>query len=521
MASPFLIFLAGTVAYALFRLSRVGRRPKGCPPGPPTLPILGNLHQIPKKNAHVQFKKWADEYGPIYSLILGTIVTIRSGIYSSRPEAYISSRASDGCRMVLMEYGNQWRRIRKFFHAFLQLKAIKAYVPCLELESTSVMADLLDKPQLIFHHIRRYTNSVSTQLVYEFRTPRIDDPKLLLMYDTMEKFGDVTGAGAAALLDVFPVLRYLPPGIRPLYNHALSIRKASLDLAGDLWFEAKRKVREGTAKPCFCVGLADAQAKEDVDDMGLAMTASTGLEAASDTTACILSGFIQAMVIYRDAQKKAQKAVDRVCGDRFPTMADMDNPEAQYIRACVKEILRWMPTATLGVPHAVIRADEYMGYRIPKGASVVLSIWGIHKDEKRYKNPRAFDPSRYMDDTTTSSESALGPDPTKRDHFGFGAGHRICEGMHVVDRTLFLFISRPVWAFDLSPAKDADGNDIIPNQDDLIGNFLRQPRPFPLGVKPRSESRAAAVRQAWKDAQELLDQDQQWKETPEGMPFTL
>ncbi|KAL2176116.1 cytochrome P450 [Thermothelomyces heterothallicus CBS 202.75] len=328
--------------------------------------------------------------------------------------------------------------------AALQFKAVKAYVPYLELETTSVMTDLLDKPQLIFHHIRRYTNSVSTQLVYGFRTPRIDDPKLLLMYDTMEKFGDVTGAGAAALLDVFPVLRYLPPAIRPLYNHALSIRKASLDLAGDLWFEAKRKVREGTAK--------------------------------------------------------RRKAVDRVCGDRLPTMADMDNPEAQYLRACVKEILRWMPTATLGVPHAIIRADGYMGYRIPKGASVVLNIWGIHRDEKRYKNPRAFEPSRYMDDTTTSSESALGLDPTKRDHFGFGAGRCICEGMHVVD---------------------ADGNDIIPNQDDLIGNFLRQPRPFPLRVKPRSESRAAAVCQAWKDAQELLDQDQQWKETPEGMPFTL
>ncbi|KAL2190582.1 cytochrome P450 [Thermothelomyces heterothallicus CBS 203.75] len=376
-------------------------------------------------------------------------------------------------------------------------KAVKAYVPYLELETTSVMTDLLDKPQLIFHHIRRYTNSVSTQLVYGFRTPRIDDPKLLLMYDTMEKFGDVTGAGAAALLDVFPVLRYLPPAIRPLYNHALSIRKASLDLAGDLWFEAKRKVREGTAKPCFCVGLGIGQTKEDVDDMGLAMTASTGLEAASDTTACTLSGFIQAMVIYRDAQKKAQE------GGR---------PCAQYLRACVKEILRWMPTATLGVPHAIIRADGYMGYRIPKGASVVLNIWGIHRDEKRYKNPRAFEPSRYMDDTTTSSESALGLDPTKRDHFGFGAGRCICEGMHVVvDRTLFLFISR----------LDADGNDIIPNQDDLIGNFLRQPRPFPLRVKPRSESRAAAVCQAWKDAQELLDQDQQWKETPEGMPFTL
>jgi hypothetical protein len=58
------------------RLNRVGRQPKDYPPGPPTLPILGNLHRIPLEKAHKRFEKWAQEYGPIYSLILGTQVLI-------------------------------------------------------------------------------------------------------------------------------------------------------------------------------------------------------------------------------------------------------------------------------------------------------------------------------------------------------------------------------------------------------------------------------------------------------------
>lgn len=80
------------------------------------------------------------------------------------------------------------------------------------------------------------------------------------------------------------------------------------------------------------------------------------------------------MLVFPDVQQRAQEEIDRVVGpDRLPTMAD--EPNLPYIRACVKETLRWMPTVPLGIPHAVIRDDAYMGYTIPKGAGVALNIW--------------------------------------------------------------------------------------------------------------------------------------------------
>jgi hypothetical protein len=108
--------IAASVALAVIRLSKIGQRPKDFPPGPPTWPLVGNLHLMPKEKAHLQFQKWAQEYGPVYSLMLGTKVMIvlssdqaikdlldkRSGIYSSRPDMYLGKIVSGGYRMLLM-----------------------------------------------------------------------------------------------------------------------------------------------------------------------------------------------------------------------------------------------------------------------------------------------------------------------------------------------------------------------------------------------------------------------------------
>lgn len=44
----------------LWRASKIGRRHKNYPLGLQTLPLLGNLHQMPKEKGHLQFQKWAE-----------------------------------------------------------------------------------------------------------------------------------------------------------------------------------------------------------------------------------------------------------------------------------------------------------------------------------------------------------------------------------------------------------------------------------------------------------------------------
>ncbi|KAI1851131.1 hypothetical protein JX266_003796 [Neoarthrinium moseri] len=514
----------------IHRLSKVGQRPKGYPPGPPTLPILGNIHLLPKEKGHLQFQKWAEEYGPVYSLMLGTKVMIvlssdqaikdlldkRSNIYSSRPEMYLGQIISGGFRMLLMEYGETWRMIRKIVHNNLNIKASRTYVPYQDLENKAMLMGFLQTPNLFVDHIRRYTNSLTTQMIFGFRTTSIDDPKLKQLFHGFEKFCEVTGTQTAALLDVFPFLRYLPDALLPMRRYAKELHNKEYDLYVGHYLDTKKKLRDGRAKPCFCVDLVKAQDEEGFSDGIAGYVSGSLLEAGSDTTSATLVGFVQALMIFPGVVQAAQAELDTICGERLPDLNDL--PNLPYIRGCMKESMRWMPTDILGVPHAVIRDDEYMGYKIPKGAGVMWNVWAVANDSRRHPNPREFDPTRWANDHQTSAEAASNSDATKRDHFVFGAGRRLCQGMHIADRSLFLAISRLLWAFDFRRPVDETGQEIVPDMADLTEGLFVVPKPFKAIITPRNTAKAECIRHEWaKTEADLLDDELQWKVVPEGL----
>jgi cytochrome P450 len=310
----------------------------------------------------------------------------------------------------------------------------------------------------------------------------------------------------------------LPDFMLPVQKKARQLHKVEKELYVGHWLNAKKSIKNGTAKPCFCVDLARSQDNEGFSDSQAGYISGTVLEAGSDTTSSTLYAFVQAMVLFPEVQAKAKAEIERVVGgSRLPTMDD--EMDLQYIRACMKESLRWMPTTILGaVPHAVTRDDEYMGYLIPKGAGVINNVWAINMDPKRAPQPRVFDPERYMNDLLSLSESAGQSDATKRDSFTFGAGRRICPGIHVAERSLFLGISRMLWAFDIKPKIGKDGQPILPDCDALTQGFVCMPEEFECTITPVSEARAQMVRGEWREAEKLLDPDtKQWKDIPEGM----
>ncbi|KAF2844594.1 cytochrome P450 [Plenodomus tracheiphilus IPT5] len=466
----------------------VGRRPKGCPPGPPTLPIIGNLHQLAHAQAepHLQYQKWAQEYGPIYSIVLGTKVQIvlssdqaikglidtRGAISSSRPEFYMGGELGSGdLRFALWPYGQKWRMQRKLAHYALNAKKIVDYTPYLEVESKQLLFDILHDSTDILSKFRRFSSSMMGSIVFGFRWKRWDNPELQEVFRLLNITSEIFSAGTAPLADFYPLLRRIPACLYPLKRKALALHVSQKALYKSYYMTAKHAIikKLPTARPCLCTDILTFQQQENLSDDTSTFLANTFFEAGSETTASTLYGFIQAMLLYPAAQRAAQAEVDALCNNdnnanRWPEPSDL--PNLPYIRACVKEILRWMPAAPLGIPHALIQDTEYMGYHLPAHASLLLNTYTIHNDPTRYPSPELFLPERHLGDSTSSSESSVLTDVSERDHFGFGSGRRICPGMHIVDRTLAVVVARLVWGFDVKAVVGGDGKVVLPRQGD-------------------------------------------------------
>jgi len=212
------------------------------------------------------------------------------------------------------------------------------------------------------------------------------------------------------------------------------------------------------------------------------------IDAGLETTSSIMEVFTLAAIIAPDAMRKAQEELDRVVGqDRLPLFKDRD--DLPYMSAVVEETQRWRIISPLMFPHGMMEDDTYMGYTIPKGATVFPLGYTMSLDEQRFDKPLEFRPERWLEKVKNGRFTNF-----------FGYGRRACPGQAIGRNSLFIIFSRILWAYNIKKASNKPINDRA-----FSSGFISIPQPFDVVFEPRSAHHRKMIEKEWMGVEKDID----------------
>jgi cytochrome P450 len=156
-------------------------------------------------------------------------------------------------------------------------------------------------------------------------------------------------------------------------------------------------------------GMSDQQLRDE---------AITLFIAGHETTANALTWTWLMLARTPATERALHEEVDRVLGDRLPTMEDL--AQLPYARAVIAESMRLYPPAYI-VGRRSTETYQIREYEFAPRTLFLAPQFIVHRDPRWWPEPDRFMPERWLDAAATAARPKMA-------YFPFGAGTRICVG---------------------------------------------------------------------------------------------
>ncbi|RXW13378.1 hypothetical protein EST38_g12477 [Candolleomyces aberdarensis] len=485
------------------------------PPGPKGAPLVGNLLQMPTEFEWIKFHEWCKEYNTdvLYLNIAGTEMIIldsskaatdlletRSSLYSGRPRLPMLNELVGGSwHVAVMPYGATWRKHRRFLHHSFHSAATKEYRPHMTKSARNLLKRFLDDPNPfnIMPHLRHMAGETILSIIYGIHIKDTNDPYLKTSEAGLHA---ITAAGVpgAFLVDAIPLLKCVPawfPGAS-FQRKAREWSKAIRDMVEVPYAETKKNIESGKINVSMVLKGLQKMEEGKEDEAFTRRSFRTPrlvfLQTVSAIASCIL-GFLEHPEVLKKAQTQVDSVVEPGCLPGFEHESSLP-----YITAITSEVLRWRDVVPIETE------DEYKGYRLPAGATIVPNAWAMLHDENVYSDPFTFNPDRFINPQTGQVDYTHARDPS---HACWGFGRRVCPGRYMAFSATWLGIASLVAVFDIEKAKEkvtVVGEDGIEIEEERTVELTRAynsslviaPKPFECVIKPRSKEKADLIRES-------------------------
>ncbi|KAL4193317.1 hypothetical protein AMTRI_Chr06g198800 [Amborella trichopoda] len=487
--TSFLGFLLFSLSSILLFLSLTrSKREKGTtaeaklPPGPPKLPLIGNLHQL-SKLAHRSLRDLALKYGPLMFLQLGQVPTLvvsspamakavmktHDLSFASRPHLTSTKNLLyNSSDIAFSPYGSYWRNMRKIcILELLSIKRVESFRFVREEEVVRLMETIETSKGTVnlSHLFLSLTNNITGRIAFG----RSYDKFYVLLNELQILLGGFS------LGDLFPSMDWIDvlTGIQARQKKNFRELNAFIDLVIEDHLHPRTRASNPEFKD-FVDVLLEVQKQAELDFPftrdNLKAVILDMFAAGTETSATVLEWTMTELMKNPNVMKKAQNEGRKVANGR-QYLCDNDLCELEYLKLVMKESMRLHAPVPLLLPRESLEKCSINGYEIPKGTKVIINAWAIGRHEEAWVNPEEFRPERFI-------ESSIDYKGQDFELIPFGAGRRGCPGIAFGVASFELALANLLLRFDWELPRGMCPNDI-----DMAEEFgLTMHRKVPLSL---------------------------------------
>ena len=458
------VFVFAIVFIILYRWIR---SPSNLPPGPTSWPLIGSFLTIAWETFtsglgfHELLTSFSKTYGKIFTLNLFGKYMIVISEYQLLKEALNNPKINDRNANSLStkvfgtnaKHFNYFQNYRRFaMTTFRQLgvgrQLFEQKVAAESTELRQELAKMVGKSTDLHGFLNNATTNVICSVVFG-RRYQYTDVGFMKLIDMANRINDALGAGGFETY--LPVLNLVPTKAK---REIISLEDAIRQFVNDIIVDHSNNFDSENINDFLDAYLHEKQLNDHrtvdeysfLTDDNIRGSLTSLFVAGGDTTSTVINWGILYLISNPDIQSRVQSELDSVIGrNRFPRITD--KVHLPYTRAVLQEVYRITGPVPLAVLHEVSEDTSIGPFYVPKGATVVPNIWGIHRDPQVWINPNEFNPERFLNHETLSETQSL--------VIPFSIGRRSCPGEALAQAMVFIFFTHLLHQFRFEIPEDS------------------------------------------------------------------
>ncbi|XP_071725632.1 cytochrome P450 81Q32-like [Rutidosis leptorrhynchoides] len=489
-----LIFIIPLIVFMKL-LNKTGTK-SNLPPSPPSFPIIGHLLML-KQPLHENLQKLSQKFGPVMLLHFGVrkfvVVTSLSVVeecfnqtndvvFSNRPRVSAAKNMTyNFSSITVAPYGDLWRALRRVAASeFFSTTHLAATTHSREHEVKLMCRQIYNesqKSQQVVELESKFRGLMNNIITMGFIGKRYFGGDLMIEKGDVEvahRFQEImeesfTQINAPKIEEFLPFLKWVGIG-RTREMESYELMEKTNELLDEFIRERRRKGCSGSGLMVdSLLALQDAEPElytHDIIRSHILAIILTGTEAPNFA----LEWTMSLLLNNRKVMQKLKNEIDtKVDSNRLLQEGDLDR--LSYLQNVIDESLRLYPPVPMLLPREASKDIMIGGYSIPRGTTLMVNAWAIHRDPVLWDNPDEFIPERFGEKLEDKYKT-----------IPFGVGRRGCPGMNLGYRVLGLALGTLIQAFEWETIGGGE-IDMTASYGDLLMCKLK---PLQALCKPRS-----------------------------------